>query len=169
MKRAAHRGRRAGRAILGAAAVLRCGGAIAAEDVSSLYGSCLARAYDRPYLAAHPAQRVAAISVQFHGFNGALLASVAWRLRYGTKFGLSSDCNLIVEGGFICTGCTNGECRSGGETFTIGWEGGDSLNIRNEATGMLAGNGAGGRDYLISFGEHSAFALERGSAGDCAW
>ncbi len=169
--RRAHGARwRAGCAVLVAALLPQAALAAVAGNEAGLYGSCFARTYDGHYLAAHPGQRVAAIAVQFHGLDGALLASVAYRLRYGTKFAFSSDCHGSAEAGFVCTGCTNGDCRiDQGEVFSIAWLEADSLELVNDATGLLGGNPAGGRDYVIPLGEQSAFELRRGDPADCAW
>ena len=170
MRRAYGARLRVGCAVLVAALLPQPAVAATARDGSGLYGTCFARTYDWHYLAAHPGQRVAAIAVQFHGFEGSLLASVAYRLRYGTKFAFSSDCRGNAEAGFVCTGCTNGDCSADQrEVFSIAWPGGDGLELVNDATGLLGGNAAGGRDYIISLGEQSAFTLERGEPADCAW
>ncbi len=168
--RRAHGARwRAGCAVLVAALLPQAALAAVAGNEAGLYGSCFARIYDEHYLAAHPGQRVAAIAVQFYGFEGSLLASVAYRLRYGTKFAFSSDCEGSA-GGFVCTGCTNGDCGPGAsEVFSIGWLDGGRLELVNDATGLLGGNAAGGRDYVISLGEQRAFWLERSEPADCAW
>lgn len=153
------------------AAALAAAGVVATQAAASegLSGSCFAQRYDPGSLAVHPGQRVAAISVQFNDFAGALLASVVWTLRYGTTFGFSGDCEAAGDGVFNCTSCTNGHCADGAEMFTLWWRGGDRIEIVNDATGMLAGNGAGGRDYLIPLGQQNSFELTRGSAADCAW
>ena len=170
MRRANGAGRRIGRALLGAALLSQPAAAATGGDQSGLYGSCFSRTYDRQYLAAHPGQRVESIAVQFYGLEGSLLASVAYRLRYGTKFAFSSDCQGNSEGGFVCTTCTGGDCGADrSEVFSIAWPGGDGLHLVNDATGLLGGNPAGGRDYIISLGEQRAFALERSEPADCAW
>jgi hypothetical protein len=162
--------RRFGVGVLVAAFLAAPASAETAGEASGLNGSCFAQNFDRRYLAQHPRQRVAAIAVQFHGFDGSLLASVAYRLRYGTKFAFSSDCRAVAEGYFLCAGCTNGNCGAeGGEKFAIAWPGGDGLELDNDLSGLLGGNSAGGRDYLISLREQSAFLLERGEPADCAW
>jgi hypothetical protein len=139
------------------------------SDSSPLFGACYARAFDAAHLSAHPGQRVEMIAVHFQGFGGDLLASVTYRLRYGTKYGFSSDCHEAVEGGFLCRACIGAGCGRGGETFKILWSGENGLDLVNNMTGMLGENPAGGRDYLISRAEMGHFRLLRGSPEDCIW
>src|SRR5438105_3320848 len=89
----------------------------AAEDASTLYDQCFTRTYDAAHLAAHPGQRVVAMSVQFQQFEDDLLASVVYTLRFGTKFGFSGACYVKIEGGFSCDACVNDSCESRGEKF----------------------------------------------------
>jgi hypothetical protein len=169
MRRANGARRRAGLALLVVALLPQPAAAATGPNGAELNGSCFARIYDEHYLVAHPGQRVAAIAVQFYGFEGSLLASVAYRLRYGTKFAFSSDCEGSADG-FVCTGCTNGDCGPGeSEVFSIGWLEGGRLELVNDATGLLGANPAGGRDYVISLGEQRDFWLERSEPADCAW
>ena len=135
-----------------------------AEDAKTLYDQCFTRTYDAAHLAAHPGQRVAAMSVQFQQFEDDLLASVIYTLRYGTKFGFSGACYVKVEGGFLCDACVNDSCESRGEKFKILWSGGDTVRLVNDSTGMLAENAQGGRDYLAAGGEHGEFVLRRAGA-----
>lgn len=144
-------------------------GAPSRQDASPLFGACYSRAYDAARRAEGPGQRIAAIAVQFQGFEGALLASVTYRLRYGTTFGFSSDCHEEVEGGFLCRACVGATCGRGGERFKILWSGEGGVEIVNDMTGMLGENPAGGRDYLISRDELENFRLRRGPAEDCVW
>ncbi|HEX9906550.1 MAG TPA: hypothetical protein VGA77_16480 [Propylenella sp.] len=138
-------------------------------DPSVLFGACFSRTHSAVDLAARPGQRVATISMQFQGFEGALLASVVYKLRYGTKFGFGADCHREIAGGFSCEACAGGACDANAEVFEIHWSGGDALRIVNQKTGMLAENPEGGRDYLISRGEHRAYFLMRARPEDCAW
>jgi hypothetical protein len=139
------------------------------EDAAALYDKCFSRTYDAAHLARHPGQRVSAISVQFQEFEGDLLASVIYKLRFGTKFGFSGACYVKIEGGYACDACVNDSCESNGEKFRILWSGGDTVKLVNDETGMLAKNAEGGRDYLAAGGEHAAFVLRRGAADNCAW
>jgi hypothetical protein len=132
-----------------------------AQDAESLYESC--------FVAANPGERVTAISVYFQNFADTLLAGVSYTLRYGDKFGFSGDCHQEIEGGFLCEACTNDGCDTNGESFTILWSGGDSIELVNDSTGVVGENPAGGRDYLRAGGESSRFTLSRGSLSDCAW
>jgi hypothetical protein len=141
----------------------------AAEDPKTLYDQCFTRTYDAAHLAAHPGQRVVAMSVQFQQFEDDLLASVVYTLRYGTKFGFSGACYVKVEGGFSCDACVNDSCESRGEKFKILWAGGDTVRLVNDSTGMLAENQQGGRDYLAAGGEHGEFVLHRAAPADCRW
>jgi hypothetical protein len=141
--------------------------ALAAEAQEALYGSCFAATYNAAHLAGHPGQRVAAMSVGFQGFAGSLLASVSYRLRYGTKFGFSGDC-APQEGGFVCQSCGSDRCTSSTQNFTIGWSGADTLELINDATGLFAENPAGGRDRLAAGGTHGRFSLTRAANEICA-
>ena len=140
-----------------------------AADISSLYGKCFAQSFAQPHLALHPGQRVAAMAVQFQGFEGNLLASVFYSLRYGPGFGLSADCYVRIEGGLACTACTMDSCEAGGESFKLYWSGEDIVQIVNDTTGMLAENPDGGRDYLRAGGGDSLFVLPKAAAGTCGW
>jgi len=140
-----------------------------AADISSLYGECFAQEYSRSHLATHPGQRVAAMAVQFQGFENNLLASVFYSLRYGPGFGLSADCYVRIEGGFACTACTMDSFEVSAETFKLLWSGEDSVQIVNDTTGVLAENAAGGRDYLRAGGGDSLFMLPKAAAGTCGW
>ncbi len=144
-------------------------GQAAAQDRASLYGNCFVGNYDAAPLAQRPVQRVAAMSVQFQGFENSLLAAVQYRLRFGTKFGFSGACAVDIEGGFQCEACGNDRCSGDGESFKILWSGGDTIQLVNDATGILAENAAGGRDRLPPDGANKAFELKRGAPGDCAW
>jgi hypothetical protein len=141
----------------------------ASQDASALYDTCFARTYDAAHLAAHPGQRLTAISVNFQVFEDDLLASVIYTLRYGTKFGFSGACYVKIEGGFLCDACVNDSCETSGEHFVVLWSGGDSVKLVNDLTGMLAKNAEGGRDYLPAGGEHGEFALRRAAPEACAW
>ena len=156
-------------AVLAAAALAASLTPAASQDASALYDACFARTYDDAHLAAHPGQRVSAISVQFQSFEDDLLASVIYTLRYGTRFGFSGACYVKIEGGFLCDACVNDSCESSGEHFIVLWPGGDTVRLVNDLTGMLAENPEGGRDYLAAGGEHGEFVLRRASAEDCAW
>jgi hypothetical protein len=156
-------------AILAAAALAVSVAQAALQDASALYGTCFARTYDDAHLAVHPGQRVTSISVNFQSFEDDLLASVIYRLRYGTKFGFSGACYTEIEGGFLCDACINDSCETSREHFVVLWSGGDTVKLVNDLTGMLAENAEGGRDYLAAGGEHGEFLLRRGSAEDCAW
>ena len=109
------------------------------------------------------------MAVQFQGFEENLLASVFYALRYGTGFGLSADCYVRIEGGFMCTACTTGSCGAGSESFKLYGSGEDIVQIVNDTTGMLAENPDGGRDYLRAGGGDSLFVLPRAAAGSCGW
>jgi hypothetical protein len=153
------------------AAVLACLVAVpaAAQNAESLYETCFVRAYDGAHMAAHPGQRVTAISVYFQNFADTLLAGISYTLRYGDKFGFSGDCHEKIEGGFQCHACTNDSCDTDGESFKILWTGGDSIELVNDSTGVVGENPEGGRDYLRAGGASSRFTLDRGSLSDCAW
>ena len=141
----------------------------AEPELSALYGKCFAQNFSEPHLAIHPAQRVAAIAIQFQGLENDLLASVLYSLRYGTRFGLSADCYVKTEGGLLCTACTNGSCDVGGESFKLFWSGGENVELVNDTTGILAANIEGGRDYLRAAGGDAYFVLTRVAAEKCAW
>ena len=145
------------------------GGPVAAQEASALYGACFARTYDAKHLAAHRGQRVSAISVLFQGFEDSLLAAVSYRLRSGPKFGFSGDCHVVIEGGYFCQSCGNDVCEGTGETFKILWSGGETVQLVNDTTGVLAKNAEGGRDYLRSGGEHGVFLLNRAAPDACNW
>jgi hypothetical protein len=155
--------------VLAAVALAGSVASAAPEDLSVLYDKCFTRAYDAAHLAGHPGQRVTKMSVQFQEFEGDLLASVIYTLRYGTKFGFSGACYVKIEGGYSCDACVNDTCESNGEKFKILWSGGETIRLVNEETGMLAKNAEGGRDYLSAGGEHGEFILRRGRAEDCSW
>lgn len=140
-----------------------------AAETSALYGQCFAQSFSEPHLATHPGQRVAAIAVHFQGFEDNLLASISYSLRYGTRFGLSADCYVKIEGGFLCSACTTGSCGAGNESFKLFWSGGDHMFVVNDTTGMLGGNPDGGRDYLRASGGDSQFLLFRTAEGMCRW
>lgn len=140
-----------------------------AQDAAELYETCFERIYGAEHLAAHPNQRVVSMAVHFQTFEDDLLASVIYRLRFGTEFGFSGACYEKIEGGFLCEACANDHCEASGEQFKIMWSGGDSVKLVNDLTGMLAKNGSGGRDYLATGDEHAEFLLYRGSTEDCAW
>jgi hypothetical protein len=141
----------------------------AAQDASALYGQCFTRNYDAAHLAAHPGQRVTAISAQFQEFEGDLLASIIYTLRFGTKFGFSGACYVKIDGGYSCDACVGDSCQSRGEKVKILWSGGDTVRLVNDSTGMLAENQQGGRDYLAAGGEHGEFLLRRSAPEDCRW
>lgn len=141
----------------------------AAQDRATLFGTCFVGNYDAASLARRSGHRVAAMSVQFQGLDGSLLAGAQYRLRFGTKFGFSGDCAVEVEGGFQCEACGNDGCNGDGESFKILWPGGDTITLVNNATGILAENPAGGRDRLPPGGANGSFELKRGAPGDCAW
>ncbi|MBA3516162.1 MAG: hypothetical protein H0T75_00550 [Rhizobiales bacterium] len=140
----------------------------AAQDRAALYGACFVGTYN-PAAGAQGSRRVAAMAVQFQGFENSLLAAVQYRLRFGTKFGFSGECAVDIEGGFQCEACGNDRCGGGGESFKILWPGGDRITLANDATGLLAENAAGGRDRLPPGGANGSFELKRGAPGDCAW
>lgn len=144
-------------------------GTTAAENPPNLFGSCFARSYDARYLAAHPGQRVAAISANFQGFEDNLLTSVIYKLRYGTTFGFSGPCYVKIEGGFLCEACVNDNCETSGGQFEVRWSGGDSVKLVNNTTGMLSKNAEGGRDYLPAGGENGEFVPRRAAPEDCTW
>src|SRR4249920_1453408 len=77
---------RAAAAMSAFAAFLIAPASEAAEDAKTLYDQCFTRTYDAAHLAAHPGQRVTAMSIQFQQFEDDLLASVIYTLRFGTKF-----------------------------------------------------------------------------------
>ena len=83
-----------------------------AQAASDLFGTCFVRQSPN----AAPAYRVASIAVLFQGFGDDLLASVAYRLRYGTAFGISGDCSEPADGGYLCHACANSDCAGGGES-----------------------------------------------------
>ncbi len=142
----------------------------AAQDMAALAGACFARSYDAGHLAAHPRQRVAAISASFQTFEDSLLAGVIYKLRYGPKFSLSSDCSKETEGGWVCEACGgNDSCEGNGEAFKILWSGGDEVHLVNDMTGLFEENPDGGLDRLAPSGEHRLFVLKRAAAEDCAW
>src|SRR5262249_8147635 len=134
----------------------------------TLYDTCFAKHYSAPELAAHPGQRVSAISVLFQSFQGDLLASVVYTVRYGTKFGFGGACSVKIEGGFQCDACVNETCGSNDERFKVLWSGGDTIRLVNDETGMLAKNAQGGRDYLSARGDAREFVLRRGALSACA-
>ena len=140
-----------------------------AQDQSTLVGTCFSRAYSPEHLADNPGQRVSDISVQFQGFEGSLLASVIYTLRFGTRFGFGADCYEKIEGGFLCRACAGDSCQSSGETFKILFGDEGAIRLVNDSTGMVAENPDGGRDYLRSDGEHGEFILYRGLPESCAW
>ncbi len=139
----------------------------ASGDAAALYDKCFTRSYDVRYLAAHPGQRVASISANFQRFDGDLLTSVIYRLRFGTTFGFSGACYVKIEGGYLCEACVNDNCKTSGGQFEIRWSGGDTLKLVNDLTGMLAKNASGGRDYLAAGGEDGEFVLRRASPEAC--
>jgi hypothetical protein len=157
------------RAVLAAGALAASVGPAISDDASTLYDKCFSRTYNAAHLAKHPGQRVIAISAQFQEFEGDLLASVIYKLRYGTKFGFSGACYVKIEGGYACDACVNDSCESNGEKFKILWSGGNTVRLVNDQTGMLAENAEGGRDYLAAGGELAEFVLRRGTDKNCAW
>ena len=155
-------------AVLIGGSLIASGVQAASEDASALYDKCFARTYDVAQLAAHPGQRVSAISVLFQSFEGDLLASVVYKVRFGTKFGFGGACSAKIDGGFQCDACVNNGCGSNDEKFKILWSGGDTIKLVNDETGMLAKNAQGGRDYLKAGGEPREFVLRRASLQACA-
>jgi hypothetical protein len=140
-----------------------------AVETSDLYGTCFAAWQAASPIPGSPSSRVAAIAVQFQGFENTLLASASYTLRYGTSFSFSAECNAESEGSFSCRSCVNDNCETNGEAFQVIWSGGDGLHILNDTTGMLAENAAGGRDYLLPTGQQETFLLYRTAAENCAW
>lgn len=136
----------------------------AALESSALYNSCFTSGDS----GGEPGGRVSAMSVAFQGLDDQLLASVVYRLRYGTRFGFSGDCMVMVDGGFLCNACSN-DCATSSEHFQILWSGGDRLRLMNDLTGVLGVNPEGGRDYLVARGPDVAFDLRRGAPADCEW
>src|SRR5262249_13020559 len=116
----------------------------ASDDQSTLYDTCFAKDFSAAELAAHPGQRVSAMSVVFQSCEGELLASVVYKVRYGTRFGFGGACSTKIEGGFQCSACVNNSCGSNDERFKILWSGGDAVRVVNDDTGMLAKNAQGG-------------------------
>ena len=114
-------------ALLAAVALTASTIGAAAEDAKTLYDQCFTRTYDAAHLAAHPGQRVTAMSIQFQQFEDDLLASVVYTLRFGTKFGFSGACYVKIDGGYSCDACVNDSCESSGERFKILWSGADSV------------------------------------------
>ena len=147
-----------------AIAALLCADLATAAERSGLFGACFVRSSE----AAHPAQRVGVIAVQFQGFADSLLAGITYKLRYGTTFSFSADCSEEIAGGFLCRACGSGSCQDSGETFEVLWSGGDTLQLVNEATGFFARNAAGGRDRVQPGGEHAVFELTRRAPEDCS-
>ena len=141
----------------------------AAGGPGALYETCFVRTYDPTYLENNPGQRVAAISVYFQNFADTLLAGVSYRLRYGPKYGFSGDCHDAIDGGFSCEACASDSCDVNGESFKIFWPGGDSIQLVNDSTGVVAENADGGRDYLRAGNENRVFVMQRGTLADCAW
>jgi hypothetical protein len=136
-----------------------------AQAASDLFGTCFVRQSPN----AAPTYRVASIAVLFQGFGEDLLASVAYRLRFGTAFGISGDCSEPAAGGYLCHACANSDCAGGEESFRVLWRGGETVTLVNDRTGMLGTNSAGGRDYLWAGGRTRAFVLDRAAVDDCAW
>jgi hypothetical protein len=156
------------------AAAIFCGSLLAlpvsaaAIDPAGLFDTCFARNYSASQLSAHPGQRVRTMSVLFQSFEGDLLASVVYRVRFGTRFGFGGACSKAISGGFECDACVNNGCDQDGERFKILWSGGDTIRLVNDETGLLAKNAAGGRDYLMSGGEPREFVLSRAALTACA-
>lgn len=141
---------------------------VAAQDAGSLAESCFVQTYDQAELEAHPELRVKTINVYFQDLAGTLLASVTYTLRFGAKFGFSGDCEQ-TGGGFVCRACANDSCARDSQSFRILWPGGESIELVNDETGIVAENADGGRDYLLAGGGGNSFVMMRGPLAECAW
>jgi len=142
-------------------------GGASAADAPGLASACFSARYDAEYLAAHPGQRVAAISANFQELEGDILTSVIYKLRFGPTYGFSGACYTKTSEGFLCEACVNDNCETSGGQFEVRWSGGDTVKIINDLTGLLAKNAAGGRDYLAARGADHEFLLRRVSSGAC--
>lgn len=142
-----------------------------AQDAAALYDTCFVRTYDAAHMAARPGQRVVRVQAFFQEYEGSLWAAVYYTtLPEGGKFGLSGDCGEETAGGFLCRVCANDSCDHSGEMFRIGWPGGASLDLINDATGVTGVSAQDLRDKLAPGGEHTTFRLERASdPTDCDW
>jgi hypothetical protein len=106
------------------------------------------------------------LSVGLQEFRGFALASVLLPARYGPSSAFRAIAPLRKA--VLSAICGSDRCTDSTQTFRIGWSGGDTLELINDATGLFAENPAGGRDRLAAGGPHGRFSLTRAANDICA-